>query len=621
MGVCAAGVALLLGHVGTANAVQGMSAPALITSNALADCTTLAGDAISWSEDLNPQANTPNLVAAVVADDGINGPSHATELGPSTGTAGCPVLAGAGINVLAAADVPPATSDPVRLTTGTGGLWIGAPGAPATHLADDATRPAVSVAPDGSAVVAWLAAQNKSVTDPTYSLYAARRVATGPFGAPQAVAGPDEQDPGATQELGTPFIVAPVAAIDDQDESTVAWAPDEALTGTGSIVQADSAAANDPFGPPQDVFAPTGEGNGADLDQLLLAGNGSGQYLLTYADEALGGEGGIGLAERPDAGAAFAQAADPSGMSIPSDNSYPYVFGLGDDAQGNGYELLDPSRSGNLDEDLAVYRRAPNGTFGPAEYLQDQAHNQLQSVGSAALAVRPDGTAAVIWIRNSLGPGGALLSQVMLVTAPPGKPFGKPVALTGYGVVAQGATVGFDSQGRLRTAWTVSGYFGSGGGYLYSSIADPAASAPVTHAPLRISIAADPRQSSSDTVAFTVRDNQPCFVRVQAIIEGGGYADVNGHWVVNDGQADPTALAAVPGLTPFIPDSSAGYVPANHPVRSSITLTDDLANIENGSAPAKPYHVRLIAYASTTAPVSAVAATTVTLTPPAAPRH
>ncbi len=99
MGVCAAGVALLLGHVGTANAVQGMSAPALITSNALADCTTLAGDAISWSEDLNPQTNTPNLVAAVVADDGINGPSHVTELGPSTGTAGCPVLAGAGANV------------------------------------------------------------------------------------------------------------------------------------------------------------------------------------------------------------------------------------------------------------------------------------------------------------------------------------------------------------------------------------------------------------------------------------------------------------------------------------------------------------------------------------------
>ncbi len=180
------------------------------------------------------------------------------------------------------------------------------------------------------------------------------------------------------------------------------------------------------------------------------------------------------------------------------------------------YSELDSS--GPAHAALVLSRGAP-GLMPRIQYLVRPRENEL--VARPALAVRADGTAAVTWVGERVGPGGATTARAMLATASPGAPFAHPQPVTGLAPVAFGTAVSFAQDGALNLAWTMTKASedirtledprASG---VFAAVGEPGAHDSLAGEGPRVTLRVKPLQNGEHHVVVTVRVDRPCLVRV-----------------------------------------------------------------------------------------------------------
>ncbi len=462
---CIAALAVLVCVVvvaAPAHAAPGFSAPitlvrnpppagAVNSDNGVVVCFSLAGNAVAWTQvdktELRPKERV--FTSAHLESFDTTGPHGGQLIGPANAFASCPALDSSGSTVVGTAnsEAPLALDEPPPISE-VGALYVNRLGSPSAAVPDATGLGARAAAfPDGGSVVAWLAlAPGAKASDPAFVVYAARRAADGTFSPPQLLGGPGTVDHAHGRDR---VIVAPDVVADPDGSAEVAWTL-VADAGRDSTVQVSQAPPGAPFGAPQTLAQPGPTGQGA-VGLVHFAHGGTGRHVIFYQRISKSRDVGLQLTGQSAAGAPYAAIPELYAKAV---EDGPATSGLDMDDIGDVFALVGPdSEFAGLPDDLAVLRKpAGDASFGAPQFLVPAGAGDALILDSA-LAVAPDGRAAVAWVQLVDAPFGGVGARVLLSTAPPGGRFGAPVAVSGLAPVADSVAATYDADGRLRIAW------------------------------------------------------------------------------------------------------------------------------------------------------------------------
>lgn len=518
---------VLAGSPAAAHAAAGFALPTLIDGGH-AYCPELDGGTLAWAT-YQPGARgravsllaPPGPVVDRVATLGAAGPRDVTPIGPADGMAHpCVGLAAAGTHSLAAAAVVPSPQGLFPLAHFAAPVWLAAPGQPPRELTPDGGYPAIALAPDGSGVVAWVQSEASALGPTTFTVWAARLAPGGQAGAPQQLSPPagaiTSPSPGGVPQ----YLEPPVAIAGPGGSLAVAWALPTS-DDSEQIVQVSTAPPAGAFAASQTLFTSTVDPGVSEAVMLALSGAPGAPALLAWTGAHPDSTQANGLGLSDD----FAVQTEPGGPFVPI--SAPFtspavartdtgtVLGSVVDPDGQGTVLVGTPYG--LTGGLWALRGAVGEPFGLRQMLTGgNAH-------SPSMAVAPDGTVAVAWVQQGVGPDEGLTDQVRLTTAPPGRPFGPPVSLTGLAESVVWVTVGFDDRSVLQLAWTVGEGFNLDGddelglGALYATRARPGSADPLRAPGPRIAVALLNHGIAGGPLVVRVRVDRPCLVELEGL--------------------------------------------------------------------------------------------------------
>jgi hypothetical protein len=295
-----------------------------------------------------------------------------------------------------------------------------------------ATMPALSVAPDGTAVAAW------AWHDPAgwRAQVAIRRPGQPRFDKPQLVSPP-------ARKIGSskprPYVVV---AAGEGGRAVVAW---QVNTRSGAPLHVVTAGEDSTFGPPQDLVGARG------FAEVAPAVAPSGEVVVAY----IGRRGGSGSSLRVATGMAGAPLADPVVVAGggPGTTSGPQVAAAFSDDGTATVAWARPGREYEVGGALQAFTRAPGATaFGPPQTLADPAQGVV-------LAGGPGASAALAWMADP--PGAVRWATYAALRPRAGGPFGAATAISARSSNALWPSIAITPDGTAVVAWVTNT---SGGG-------------------------------------------------------------------------------------------------------------------------------------------------------------
>ncbi len=292
------------------------------------------------------------------------------------------------------------------------GPWV-KPDSDLSAPGQDASRPQISTAPDGTTTAVW---QRSDGSRPV--IQASTRPPGGTFGTPV-----DLSAPGGGNAVSPRITTAP------DGTTTVVWQRDD---NSNWIVQAATRPPGGPFAAAVDLSAP---GQSAQNPEIAAAPDGT---VTAVWSRGPASEEVIQAATRPPGGS-FGSPVDLS-IAGPGQNARdPRIATAAD-----GTTTAVWSRDNGSVNVIQATTRPPGGSFGPPVRLSTLGQN----ADVPQISTAPDGTETVVWIRSN---GSNDIAQA--ATRPPGGSFGTPENLSAAGHDSFAPQVTTSPDGTTTAVW------------------------------------------------------------------------------------------------------------------------------------------------------------------------